>query len=383
MANLTSIHVQPVKAGSEQHNKREKRLDYVREELSHLNDYWEADTQSRRLETIKSRYQRTTGQKMQAKSTPIREAVVVINEKTTMGDMKKLADAFRERFGIDVFQIAIHRDEGFMKSKTWKPNLHAHLVIDWTDTKTGKSIKLSRDDMAEMQTLTANVLQMERGRSSDKRHLSAIQFKVEAEKMRLEEISVSSARKKAAIEATNSLVEAVKLFLGVSPREKEIEALKQLKIEQGQEIASLQEKVAAADTSRREAVRQAEEAMQQAVNKAERQAFKNLQEAAAHRRRADFFASLWEGAAQAVQVIVDFVKSNRARMDEEEVRVVDTALGERPEQERVFLLGELMRRARALLKPVQKIRLDNMRDDLRKVATREYRPKQIGAKMDI
>lgn len=27
MANLTSIHVQPVKAGSEQHNKREKRLD--------------------------------------------------------------------------------------------------------------------------------------------------------------------------------------------------------------------------------------------------------------------------------------------------------------------------------------------------------------------
>ena len=78
MAQQTSIHVQPVKGGSEQHNKREKQLDYIRPELFHQNEYWENDTQAVRLETIKARYLKTTGQKMQAKATPIREAVVVI-----------------------------------------------------------------------------------------------------------------------------------------------------------------------------------------------------------------------------------------------------------------------------------------------------------------
>ena len=34
----TSIHVQAVKPGSEIHNFREKELDYVRPELSHLNE---------------------------------------------------------------------------------------------------------------------------------------------------------------------------------------------------------------------------------------------------------------------------------------------------------------------------------------------------------
>ena len=77
MTQQTSIHVQPVKGGSEQHNKKEKELDYIRPELSHLNEYWEKDTQTDRLENVKSRYLKSTGQKMQAKATPIREAVVV------------------------------------------------------------------------------------------------------------------------------------------------------------------------------------------------------------------------------------------------------------------------------------------------------------------
>ena len=35
---------------------------------------------------------------MQAKATPIREAVVVIDEFTTMDDLKNLSDRFLERF---------------------------------------------------------------------------------------------------------------------------------------------------------------------------------------------------------------------------------------------------------------------------------------------
>lgn len=219
MAKQTSINVQPVKGGSEQHNKRTKGLDYVRKDLSHLNQYWESDTQANRLANIKALYQSKTGQKMQAKATPIREGVVVIQDSTTMADLHRLADAYRDRLGIEVFQIAIHRDEGHKGSKEWKPNLHAHLVFDWTDHSTGKSVKLNRQKMAEMQTITAEVLGMERGKSSEKKHLTAQQYKAASETERaekeakraeqLEEQVAELSTTKAAKEATINTIKAI------------------------------------------------------------------------------------------------------------------------------------------------------------------------------
>ena len=208
----TSVNVQPVKGGSEQHNKREKELDYVRKDLSHLNQYWESDTQANRLATIKELAKAKTGRTMQAKATPIREGVVVIQDSTTMADLHRLADAYRDRLGIEVFQIAIHRDEGYQNSKEWKPNLHAHLVFDWTDHNTGKSVKLNRQKMAEMQTITAEVLGMERGKSSEKKHLTAQQYKAEAEAQRAEQLQEQVAalsKTKAAKEATIDTIKAV------------------------------------------------------------------------------------------------------------------------------------------------------------------------------
>lgn len=74
-----------------------------------------------------------------------------------------------------------------MHAKEWTPNLHAHLVFDWTDEK-GKTIKLNRADMVAMQTLTAEVLGMDRGVASDKKHLSSLQFKVDAEQKKLGDV---------------------------------------------------------------------------------------------------------------------------------------------------------------------------------------------------
>lgn len=183
----TSIHFQAVKGGSEEHNKRTKKLDYVHHERSSMNDYWQSDSQEARLAFVTANAKAKTGRKMQAKATPIREAVVVIEDTTTMDDLKKLAKRFNDRFGIDVFQIAIHKDEGYRKGKDGlKLNLHAHMVADWTDHQSGKSLKLNRNDMAEMQTICAEVLGMERGKSSEKQHLSAIQFKIAAEEQRAE-----------------------------------------------------------------------------------------------------------------------------------------------------------------------------------------------------
>lgn len=183
----TSIHFQAVKGGSEEHNKRTKKLDYVHHERSSMNEYWESDTQEARLAFVTQNAKAKTGRKMQAKATPIREAVVVISQETTMDDLKNLSKRLNDRFGIDVFQIAIHKDEGYKKSKDdIKLNLHAHLVADWTDHQSGKSLKLNRNDMSEMQSISAEVLGMERGKSSEKQHLSAIQYKIAAEEQRAE-----------------------------------------------------------------------------------------------------------------------------------------------------------------------------------------------------
>ena len=40
----SSINVQAIKGGSQQHNEREKALDYVKKELSHLNSSYKTCT---------------------------------------------------------------------------------------------------------------------------------------------------------------------------------------------------------------------------------------------------------------------------------------------------------------------------------------------------
>lgn len=179
----TSIHIEPIKPSSERHNRREKELDYVRKDLTHLNESWEFDSVANRLDAIKDNYFRNTGQKLQKKATPIREGVVVIDQSTSMEDLRRFAEKLQDRFFIKTIQIHIHRDEGHVMAKEWKPNLHAHFVFDWTDDK-GKTLKLNRQDMAEIQTILSDCLGMERGKSSDRKHLTAIQYKTAAEEKR-------------------------------------------------------------------------------------------------------------------------------------------------------------------------------------------------------
>ena len=360
MKQQTSIHVQPVKGGSEEHNKREKELDYIRPELSHLNEYWEKDTQTDRLENIKSRYLKSTGQKMQSKATPIREAVVVIKSETTMEDLKRLSDAYRQRFGIDTFQIAIHKDEGYPKGE-WKPNLHAHLVFDWTDQETGKSLKLKRQDMVEMQTITAEVLQMDRGVSSDKQHLTAQQYKsfaeeaklkqLEEERVRkekqmkeeLERFKVAKARKEAAIETAKTLSEGVKGLFGQSSKDKEIKALRK-------QINDLQQLQINSKAQSIQTIGQIQQEAQKAVNAKEREYSAALADARRQRDEAykqtkissqsiktqkkrgdmlqDIVFSLWEAAVDAVNVLCRYLSLPHLNVDfsREDIAKIEKAM---------------------------------------------------------
>ena len=47
-----------------------------------------------------------------------------------MQELQQFAAVCKERFGIEAFQIHIHKDEGYMNAKQWTPNLHAHVVFD-------------------------------------------------------------------------------------------------------------------------------------------------------------------------------------------------------------------------------------------------------------
>ena len=238
----TCIHFDPVKSASEIHNWRMKELDYVIKELTPNNEHWvdpryEGKTIADIRKDIAERYQATVGQKMQTKAVPLREAVIVIKPDTTMADLQLLASQLEKEFGIKCIQIHIHRDEGFSKSDSdpSKLNLHAHFVADWTHDN-GTSLRLGRQDTSRMQTIAAECLRMERGSSSNVKHLNAVQYK---EKKALENISslrslvrksfLSKNAKTALYEKIDRLVEDLK----ADP----------LNIERQQQVEQLTEKV--------------------------------------------------------------------------------------------------------------------------------------------
>lgn len=199
----TSVHFQPCKEISEIHNYRKKKLDYVRTQATNKNENWMWDSSKSladRREEIRKLVKEKTGRKMQSKAVPLHEAVVVIDNRTTMDDLKKLGKIYQQRFGIECIHISIHRDEGhwiyrngedaglkptdnptqkqIIEGVKWKPNLHAHMVFDWYNHDNGKSWKTSKQDARDMQTIAAEVLSMGRGQESTKQHLDGLSYKL-------------------------------------------------------------------------------------------------------------------------------------------------------------------------------------------------------------
>ena len=221
-----SDHVKPCNiAQSERHNRRDaeyiKSLDpkklYVRLDLSKNNASYVAPemkgvTLQQHLESIRIMVKQKTGRSMQEKDveytdkngkvrvrkgcSPIRECVVVINEDTRLKALLRFTRMVETRWGIKALQVHLHRDEGHYEipgdDSTWKPNFHAHIIWDWMDHTTGKSIKLDADDMSAMQDMVAEALNMERGVKKSETgldHLERNDFilqKQEKEKKRLE-----------------------------------------------------------------------------------------------------------------------------------------------------------------------------------------------------
>ena len=222
-----SVHVKPCNTGqSELHNRRDPdyikklnptkiyvRLDLTKHNASYVAPEMEGITLDQYLDSIRVMIKQKTGRAMQEKeikypgkggkmitrqgASPIRECVVVTEKDTKLKDLLRFTKEVEKKWGIKALQVHIHRDEGHCEvpgdEKTWVPNYHAHIIWDWMDHSTGKSIKLNADDMSDLQDMVAEALDMERGQKKSETgldHLEREQFiklKLEKEKKQLEE----------------------------------------------------------------------------------------------------------------------------------------------------------------------------------------------------
>lgn len=235
----TSDNIRPCNIGqSEAHNRRlrqylahiNKDNIYLRTDLMGGNESWisphiEGISLREYYKYISEMVKAKTGRAMQTKdrtrlnkktgkmttvrgSTPIKEGVVVCKADTTMEQLQRYGRLCHERWGITPLQIFIHRDEGHYEmpsnETSWKPNYHAHIVWDWMNHDTGKSCKLTRQDMSEMQTILAETLGMERGTAKEltgRKHLERTDYIIAKQKREAEKARAAKERTEAELKA--------------------------------------------------------------------------------------------------------------------------------------------------------------------------------------
>lgn len=193
----TGIHIKPCNISSaEAHNCRDKayleRLDAsgkktydIFRDKTHLNQSWVNHTYQGRtldqvLKELRQEVKEKTGRAMQAKATPIREGVCPILPTTQISHFQGIVDWYAQH-GATVIRIDLHHDEGYQDDAgNRKYNHHAHIIVDYIDHSTGRSVKLTKDDISELQTVVANSLQMERGtpkKVTKKEHLDIAEYR--------------------------------------------------------------------------------------------------------------------------------------------------------------------------------------------------------------
>lgn len=263
----TGIHIKPCNIGDcEKLNSRDKdyiesvkksgRSIYIFEDLTHLNQSkifkWSRDYDySRstiaqlfayecelykekigRAPMLKDRIRtdkKTGKQKTISGWSPIREGVIPIKADTQISDFAKINNWLLSK-GIHTIRIDLHHDEGYQDSDgKRKYNHHAHIVMDYLNHDTGKTVKLSKEDMEELQGVVADALGMERGEKkavTGAKHLNPAEYRQqEAEKKEREATAMISETKSTLVTIHNRAEELISLFEGSFCQHKELAVL--------------------------------------------------------------------------------------------------------------------------------------------------------------
>lgn len=137
-----------------------------------------------------------TGQAKARKSSPFWEGVVVldgIDAKKHTDALQKWKTEYEKTTGHKVLHMSVHLDEGYLDEKG-KPqyNPHAHVIVSRMDSK-NRIVILGRKQLGQVQDLTAETLQMQRGSTLKERkgmrgrtHVPHRQFREQAEEGRLD-----------------------------------------------------------------------------------------------------------------------------------------------------------------------------------------------------
>ena len=93
------------------------------------------------------------------------EAVVNLDEKHSLADVKKVADFIKQKYHLTPTAIAIHRDEGYKDKTTGevKYNYHAHVMFYTVEHGKSQMRTIGKKALSTMQTEVANLLCMQRG----------------------------------------------------------------------------------------------------------------------------------------------------------------------------------------------------------------------------
>ena len=232
MRKKTSKHIRAAAVNADRHNRREKHLEHPRPELQPEDKtkwIWEVEDKKsvyqmqRQAEReyaakeviVKGKYgEYKTHKTMPRSAVPVKEAVVVIKEDTTIEQVKAWADWCHQSYGIRPVGIYLHLDEGHWAEldeeqgqyeemyerhdgkewkrmnprgnyEYWKPNYHAHVLFDWFDHDEARCINLGREVMRKMEDELARMLGMERGTPSNRKHLDANTYKMVMENHRI------------------------------------------------------------------------------------------------------------------------------------------------------------------------------------------------------
>ncbi|AJC85517.1 mobilization protein (plasmid) [Campylobacter peloridis LMG 23910] len=167
MGQISSINFKKSNPIQTQHNDRRLPPSYLigGEVECNLNHEEALALKNEIVKNAIEAYTKNTKQKFQAKSYEW-SAVVNIKPDTTMSDLEKLAEYFQKIHGFQCYQIAIHRDEGYINEQGEKViNHHAHMEFITLDRETGKNRQrdLDKTRLRGIQTAVSNILEMERG----------------------------------------------------------------------------------------------------------------------------------------------------------------------------------------------------------------------------
>jgi mobilization protein len=175
MGQISSINFKKSFAINAEHNDRTLPPSYLidNEKGAECNRSAEQarELKNQIISEAKETYTSRTGQRFQAKTYEW-SAVCNIKPDTAMEDLEALAKHFNDKYGFQCYQIAIHRDEGHIDEDGKEQiNHHAHLEFITLDKKSGKNNYrrelITPKVLRQIQTETAEILQMQRGQ--DKR----------------------------------------------------------------------------------------------------------------------------------------------------------------------------------------------------------------------